>query len=120
MSLFDANLAAGGLPALMYQYGQSAIYSPVGAADVELTIVLGPEETEEEERDGDRILVQRCEGTIGLDEVAAPDEAASVTVGGVVWSVEGLAGLTGAYAVLKLKRSSSIERARPGYRERAT
>ncbi|KKN53087.1 hypothetical protein LCGC14_0605990 [marine sediment metagenome] len=124
MSRFDTDLLVAGLPALMYRHGQPGIYSPVGAPDIPVTIILGPEETEEEERRGDRILVQRCEGTITVDPdsdfggVASPDEAAEVTVSGVLWSVEGLAGLTGSYAILKLVRRSSIERALEGYRVR--
>ncbi len=122
MSRFDTDFAASGLPELMDQFGQPVTYSPVSGPDVSLTMILDPERMTEEEKGGGRVLVQRWEGTITTDPdsdfggVASPDETATITIGGVVWSVDELAKLTGAYAVLKLVRRSSLERSRPGYR----
>ena len=126
MSLFDANFAAGGVPALMDHLGESITYTPPGGVAVSLTADVSPLRREEADDFTGRNARWVREAIVATDPdgdyggVAAPVLGAVVTIGGETYSVDHLSDLSASAARLHLTRVESRERSRPGYREPKT
>jgi hypothetical protein len=123
MSRFDADFAACGLPSLMDQFGQSAVYLPIDGPEVTLTkAVISPERPEQVERHGIVVNVRKCEATISRDPdaayggVASVTERATVTFGGETWPITRIMGKTDAYTIVALERPEGVEHAHEGFR----
>ena len=93
VSRFDADFAAGGLPELLYQFGEAATYSPVGRPDVSLTAILGAESSVVETMGGIRAATRTRMATITNDPtsdyggVTSANESATFKIGDEVWAI---------------------------------
>ena len=125
MSRFSSAFAACGLPGLMYQFGQSAIYYPVNRPEIPLTMIVESETRRTEDASGARVVARTCKGTITDDPdstyggVATPNEAATMTISDEEWAIESVSRTEGGW-ILTLVRDELAEQARPGYRGAAT
>lgn len=125
MSRFDTDFAVGGLPQLMYEYGQSVTYLPVGFPSVTLQAIVRPEESDILQEANVRSVDRKCIATItdnpDSDDggVATPSEAASVTISDVEWAIDSIDQVPGGWR-LTLVRSEATEYARPGFRGKMT
>ena len=123
MSRFDADFAAGGLPDLMYQFGQSAVYSPIDGPPVTLTkAIFSPERVEPKDAGGIVLNMRKREVTISRDPdsafggVANVSTTATVTVDGEIWPIVSIQEVTDAYTIAALERPEGTEHAYEGYR----
>jgi len=125
-SEFDTAFAAAGVPSLLSQFGQSAIYTPAGseAVPVSLSGSLSGDHVDDEDDDGGRASVRSCLLAISRDPdgdyggVADPALNATVTIDGVDWEVRDIPKLDANMATLLLVRIGRSERSRSGYRHR--
>ncbi len=124
MSRFAADFAASGLPSLMFQHGQPALYNPVNQPSVSLTAMVEQETREVGTQDGFRVVMRKKRATITDDPdstfggVTAANEAATMTIDEEEWSIENVSRGTAAW-YLDLTRPELAEQARPGYRGQA-
>lgn len=123
MTAFDDLFAEMGLPLLKEQLGETVTYTPAGGENVELTAIVGPEETEETE-DLEGITQRRVrQVTIATDPdgdwggVAAPGTNDSLTIGGVEYAVEAIEAQSASLTQMRLVRRGVAEKARMGYRK---
>ena len=122
MSRFDDQFAAAGRPLVFSHLGQQVTYSAPDEDDVTLTALVGTiGQRIEDDVEGQRMVSGRsC--TITTDPaspqggVAAPRRKATVTIGGVKWSVVDVTTQTGGLARLELVLSERFELSRRGYR----
>lgn len=104
---------------VMETLGQSLTYNDPEADPVTLTGIVGAIGTRDE--GGPEGRTRKLTRTVTLSTAAVggvpdPVDTATVTIGGVVWSVEGIERMTGSVAKLTLTRDEPVERSRPGYR----
>ena len=123
MSRFDTDFAAVGLPGLMFQFGQPAVYSPINGPEVSLTkVIISPERMEQEDHSGLKLNMRKCEATISRDPdsadggVADVTERATVTFNNETWPITSIVEETDAYTIVALERSEGVEHAHDGYR----
>lgn len=117
MSLFDTIMGEAH-PVVMETLGQSLTYNDPESDPVTLTGIVGPIVAREEDENGRTRKLSRTVtiSTAAIGGVTDPDSSATVTIAGVVWSVEGIERQTGTVVKLTLVRPEPIERSRPGYR----
>jgi hypothetical protein len=124
MSRFDAGFAVAGLPGLMFQHGQSAVYCPVDGPDVPLKMIVHPEARPVSDTKAGRTVGRMFRGTItdnpdneDFGGVSQPTEAATVKYQDEIWAIQEVLREPGAW-VLTLARSELSESNNSGLRGR--
>jgi hypothetical protein len=126
MSGFADIFAAGAAPVLLEQNGETVTYLDPDADPVDLTAIVGPEESDLEEGEGGggsvkkrrrRVTVAR-DPTAATGGVATPGEGKAVTIDGENWTIEAVESMSATLACLRCVRPVSVEPSKPHYRGR--
>ncbi len=124
MARFDDDYAAAGVPALMWEFGDSITYTPAGGSPVALTADVGKEHYGEVDTENGRRLRRERQVTICRDPssdyggVATPKLLDTVTIAGEIWAVEDIDPLDAGEATLLVVRGGDVERSQDNYRRR--
>jgi hypothetical protein len=124
VSRFDSDIAevVGGH---FYQFGRAGVtYIDPNIDPVELTAIVGPEESDESAGLDGRSRRRVRSVTISLDPnspwggVADPGEHAELEIDGVVWAIAAIEKRTANLATLRVVRVGAVEKSREAYRGR--
>ena len=124
MSLFDSQFAACALPGMMAHFGADSLYIPPdGSADLPVTAMWGPEQSEIIETQDGRIEQRTRQVTIGRDPdspfggIDDPPQKGAFSKDGEIWAIAGDGALekTDATITFKLVHAEPIEVGRRGY-----
>lgn len=121
-SAFDTAFNAAGVPALLGQFGRQVSYAPAAGDAVDVTAMVGSEESREAlDSDGRRVVRVR-ELTVSTDPagdyggVAAVKLNDTVTIDGAAYAVSQVFACSSGLITVEVTRAEDIERSRPGYR----
>ena len=104
-------------PALAEWFGETAVYVDRQGTATIVTARFGDERQTEEATENGRVLRRELSCVISRTEVPEPTIQGTISRNGEVWPVDEIRGLSNVQAMLRLLRSESIERSRPGYRQ---
>lgn len=123
---FDDNFEEMGVTALFDEFAEptQAIYRAEGAADVNVSVILGNLDRTEEAgvrdgtRDRDRMTAAIPRDSAGpYGGVDDPHETAKIVISSVEWAISRVIQKTGSMTTVEIVRIGVVEHSRPGYRE---
>jgi len=105
-------------PALTEMFGEAAEYVDQEGTATTITAQFGDERQAEEQTEQGRKLRRELSCTISRSEVADPSIQGKIRRNGEDWPIDEVRGKSNMQVMLRLLRIESIERSRPGYRNK--